>query len=1775
MTALLHHEFCQQGRTTRDRGLFISKITFFLMLWILFGQNTIAQINSPKNKILEATNVTMLRGMSNAYKQTALDQKNEAEKIARQNGWEIRKVLTDGSVIELIKIDENGQPLYYKTDNLEAAQTLSTNRLWSGGDLGLNLSGFGLSHKIDNIFYARLGVWDGGAVRKTHNEFKNGDNLVVQRDNVSTLNDHATHVSGTLVGRGANPSAQGMAWRAQLDAHDWNSDESEMALAASRGMLISNHSYGFIAGWRSSGGSWLWYGDQSVSVVEDYKFGFYDGTSEQWDNIAYNAPYYLIVKSAGNDRGEGVGTSPITAEKDGGSDGYDCISLNGNAKNILTVGAVNPITSYNGPSSVVVASFSSWGPTDDGRIKPDICGAGVGIFSSVANSDDAYSYYSGTSMATPNVSGSLLLLQEHYENENGNGNFMRSATLKALVIHTADETGSFAGPDYKFGWGLMNTARAAELISKNAQQNGQLISERELNNGDIYSQSFTPTGNQPLIFTISWTDPAGKSPLKSLNPVDLMLINDLDMRISDGTNTYLPYILDPSNPDAPAFTGDNFRDNVEKIYIANPNPNKVYTLTITHKKTLASGLQNFSLIVSGVEPPSVFNNDLGVVQISGFNALGCNQRIQPIVLLKNFGNTPIHSFELKYQVNEETLQSFSWIGQLEPKNSIEITLPEIDFPEGLAQQFSVITLNPNGINDENPSNDSKIKEFDVLSTIQNFPYLESFENGAAGWQSGGSINDWQLGKPAKEFIKAASNGQNAWVTNLTGNYNSNQDSYLESPLMNMSELGTATLTLDIFRRTEQHWDGVQLQASTDCGKTWMPVGGYGSGNNWYNSNAAQLPFNDFGDIAWSGEVDNNWVTASHPIDQLAGHSSVKFRFVFRSDGSVTREGFAMDNFRISGTKKADQTITFAALPNVTYGVAPIQIQATVSSGLPVSFVSSDNTIAQIINGVLTIKQAGQVTITASQSGNQSFKAAPSVSQTLTIQKASLIVKAENKTRYFQEINPPLTLQYQGFVNNDNASLLDQEPFLTTTAEINSPVGVYPITLSGGQDKSYNFIFENGTLDILPATITQLLLVDADQDEIITELKNNESISLYNLANRKLSILAITRPQLIGKVRFQLSGPLNVIKTETIAPYTLFGDAGEGQYDGVVFSAGAYTIQATPFAKKEDNTSTGQINTINFNLIDLGPLEVSRINLIDADTDQIIQEINDGDIIQIPNLSQRKLTIQVTTNPALVGSINLALKGPITQTKAENLAPYSLFGDTNGPDYTGVVFPLGQYQFTGSPYAAKNLGGFKGTEKTVNFEIKEAQLITVAKLTLIDADNDREITVLSEGQIIQLDNLDTRTLSILATTSPAVIGSIKFELIGAVSHTQSESIAPFTLFGDKAGPDYLGRVLSPGQYTILATPYSEAGLKGKADIPLRINFELSGEASPLQVTNLNLIDADQDRPVLIISEGMIIDMNTINNTRVSIQANTSALVGSVQMDLNGPSQQTRVENIKPFSLFGDKNGLDYTGTYFCPGFYNITITPYELPNLGGKIGDKKTISFQVINSLVIPNLTLLNASTDKPIGLLGNNSSYNLAEIGSELSILANSSCAKSVKFVLYNAQGEVIHTKIENQAPFTLFGDHLGDYFSWIPIEGSYRLDVTPYAEVRAGGSTGTTHSIAFNFFGQSSNAAQTEIKLATPELDTEQLFAENMLRIFPNPFTEDHITLSFGMELPENTQLLIVNQQGKIVYHTELYLNEENKVELNLKTITAKGSYYLKIFTQDKTLITKKIIKH
>ncbi|NCT95241.1 MAG: S8 family serine peptidase [Chitinophagaceae bacterium] len=563
------------------------------------------------------TNKEALENTAISLRQAGQTNYAKALSLARQKNWPLTIRTREGALGVLVGVDQFNFPKYYITNsNIIAAATTRANQLWPGGVSGLGLSGS--SANLKN----KIGIWDGGRILENHVELTG---RITQKDNPSSVDGHATHVAGTMIATGINPSAKGMAYGAQgMVAYDFNNDNAEIAAEAIN-LLISNHSYSTISGWNfnSTQNRWEFYGRPGEN--EDYKFGYYSSDAQVLDSIAYNAPFYLMVKSAGNNRGskgpaEGqpyyrynssnqmisAGNRPAGISS---NDSYGTIPWDGNAKNILTVGAISGIPAgYSRPEDAVMSSFSSWGPTDDGRIKPDIVADGVEVLSSYSTSTSSYTVQSGTSMSSPNAAGSLFLLQELYSKLKS-GAFLRSASIKGIAIHTADEAGSFSGPDYRFGWGLLNVQKGAAVISAFAADNNSATSPHLLYE-NVFSgttTSFTTnviaSGNGPLRATISWTDVKGNvETVDVLNNPAKKLINDLDLRITTngGATTFQPWVLDPAAPANAATTGDNITDNVERVDIENPVPGQTYTIRVNYKGTLTRGQQAYTLLVSGV-----------------------------------------------------------------------------------------------------------------------------------------------------------------------------------------------------------------------------------------------------------------------------------------------------------------------------------------------------------------------------------------------------------------------------------------------------------------------------------------------------------------------------------------------------------------------------------------------------------------------------------------------------------------------------------------------------------------------------------------------------------------------------------------------------------------------------------------------------------------------------------------------------------------------------------------------------------------------------------------------------------------------------------------------------------------------------------------------------------------------------------------------------------------------------------------------------------------------
>ena len=606
------------------------KKKYLLLLTVLFISCSIfAQSKEDIKKIIANYNMAKLKEKEAFYRKKSQSEKEKAVAVALAKHWPILINKEDGSISELMKLSPEGLPIYYATQNVNAAKSTRANHLNTGGSLGLNLNGQGMTVR----------EWDGGNVRTTHNAFGGRVTIIDDPSNTTTVL-HSTHVCGTLVAGPTPAAVKGMAFQANARTFNWTNDDSEAISEAQLGMLLSNHSYGVPI--TSSG-----------TTLPSWLIGSYSSDAHVWDDVAYNAPYYLAVMSAGNDGLVEDNPEPILS-------GYDKLVGNKTAKNNLIVASCEDvIVATDGtvnPNNITISSFSSQGPTDDLRIKPDITGNGANLTSTSNSSNTGTAILSGTSMASPNVCGTLLLLQQHYKNLTNS--FMRAATLKGLACHTADDAGSI-GPDPVFGWGLLNAKKAAETITNNGLTSW--ISEENLNTGQVFTMNVNSPGGIPLIASITWTDVPGEANGGNLpaNDPTPALVNDLDIRITKNTATYFPWELTP-DPSSPAVrTGDNAVDNVEQVKIDAPTAGQ-YTITVRHKRALVTGNQKYSLVITGITSAFAINST---------------------------------SDNLSVCANQNAVYTFNYT----QTGSGTTTFSTADLPTGATAVFSPATLSANGI----------------------------------------------------------------------------------------------------------------------------------------------------------------------------------------------------------------------------------------------------------------------------------------------------------------------------------------------------------------------------------------------------------------------------------------------------------------------------------------------------------------------------------------------------------------------------------------------------------------------------------------------------------------------------------------------------------------------------------------------------------------------------------------------------------------------------------------------------------------------------------------------------------------------------------------------------------------------------------------------------------------------------------------------------------------------------------------------------------------------
>lgn len=453
-----------------------------------------------------------------------------------------------------------------------------------------NLTGSGI-----NVF-----VFDGGRARTTHEQLAG---KITSVDSAS-VGDHPTHVATTVAGTGTGQArARGMAPDAWILTAGY-SQSSGVLFYDSYGDMVTDYSTARNTAGRPANMATNSIGSNVAANGYDCTLhGMYGQSSRMIDRIvrgdeagiAGSYKRYIVTWAAGNER-----TGGTPAGRCGG--GFNTLGPPSSAKNPIHVGATN--SDYDS-----MATFSSWGPTASGRLKPNVTGPGceifgeAGIYSATSTSNTSYGVMCGTSMATPAVAGVVALVLQDYRAQYNTTDDPLNAAVKALLMHTAKDLGP-PGPDYMAGFGRVDALAAVSLLRRAAAGQADAYfhdvlrhTPAAVNHGDTHVFTVAvPPGTGELKVTLAWDDPAAAAPSTGA------LTNDLDLEVRSPTNAvHYPWILNPTQPWLTATTGVNTLDNQEQVVVRNPAPG---TWTIHLKGTsVPQGPQSFGLVYSLTPDP--------------------------------------------------------------------------------------------------------------------------------------------------------------------------------------------------------------------------------------------------------------------------------------------------------------------------------------------------------------------------------------------------------------------------------------------------------------------------------------------------------------------------------------------------------------------------------------------------------------------------------------------------------------------------------------------------------------------------------------------------------------------------------------------------------------------------------------------------------------------------------------------------------------------------------------------------------------------------------------------------------------------------------------------------------------------------------------------------------------------------------------------------------------------------------------------------------------------
>lgn len=1080
------------------------------------------------------------------------------------------------------------------------------------------------------------------------------------------------------------------------------------------------------------------------------------------------------------------------------------------------------------------------------------------------------------------------------------------------------------------------------------------------------------------------------------------------------------------------------------------------------------------------------------------------------VTIANNGLQDASGFEVSYQLDGGAVVTEAFAGTLGSGMEETFTFSTPVDLSVTGTTFS-LTATVSIAGDENPTNDAVSESITNFPLVATFPYQEGFEEDAGGWFIDGLNSSWELGAPNAPVINRAAEGEQAFVTNLSGPHNLNEGSFVVSPVFDFTGVPNPYVQLDVWWEfalfSGLPFNGAIVQASTDLGATWQTIGSNGDPDNWYQSNVDRNEFNinptnplaffgSNGD-AWSGNsasgtAPGTWVTATHPLNGLGGESSVILRVVVGTlqFGVLQNEGFGFDNVRVLDESGL---LDIVCNDDVMVNNTPGTCEATVTIAPPTILNATENTV--VLNsftggadpsGAFPVGTTS-ITWIAQEGGPDGF--VRTCVQRITVQDVEaptlaspgdIIIAVEEGVTEAQVIyDVPVGIDNCGFGG-------------IITQSVNQEVAGGPVRCPSG-DNRYLRVFDlQNEFDVEG----ELLVNSVDIGIATSDGTSPAFVNLYTLTGEflfeNLQLLSSTEVVVPAGTIFDLVN----IPVGTSVPggatlvLELFTPAVNGAVSGLL-----------PGSNGGPATGPSFLATPNCNLPE--PTDLASINF----GNQWIMNLNTTEK-------------SVTELPA---------------TLSEGLGP-------------GALFPLGT---TTESYTSTDGAG---NTATTSFSVTVSDDLGVTGFDLVDAGTNDIVGTLDNGNVVDVATLEE--FSVVANVNREAIGSVVFEVNGK---TRTENTFPYAAAGGGPG-NFRPLEVMAGTNVITATPYTLRNGKGTPGISRTVTFEV---VNTMQVTAFELVDAKNDVVVGPISDMDVIDVSIVPEFTITADFNTGT-VGSAIFELG--DEQVQVENSAPYSASGGSPTNFASFREAVKGENSLTVTPYTDRNGRGIAGVPVDLNFAVENLAIVTEFALINTNTSQVIGTLNEGDVIDLAVLPRfTVEAILNREEVGSVVFALNGAE-----VQTENRVPYTAAGDGRNRFTPLRLGVALHALTARAHQFKNGRGINGEPYTVVFEVIDSNNpyeRKAVADAKSAAEAL--EEGFGK--LVAYPNP-TQGFVTLG-GVNFKEGGAMVrITDMAGGLLLEREVQASSA-EIELDITSL-APGVYLVLVETAEEGMAVVRLMK-